>query len=228
MPRNFGHQAAITAGLRLAAGELVLIMDDDLEDPPEIIPQFIDKAHEGYDVVFGVRKGRKIPLPLKFMFAMYYRLLYIISDIKMPYDSGDFCLMKRVVVTKLNSMPESNRYLRGMRSWLGFRQTGIEYERGSRLSGKSGYSIFKYCKLGFDGIFSFSYKPLYLVTLVGVLVFLLSLVLGTRVLIKKFTGQLDANPGLDDDYSAGAFYGQYTTFVVWYSGPVYFSYLRRG
>src|SRR5258708_5955553 len=130
--RNFGHQAAITAGLEFVSGTTAIIMDDDLEDPPEVLPQFLAKLDEGYDVVYGIRKRRHRPLPYRMLYLLFYRLLGSLLDIHIPYDAGDFCAMRRPVVDTMNAMPESNRYLRGMRAWCGFRQTGLEYDRGRR------------------------------------------------------------------------------------------------
>ena len=144
LSRNFGHQAAISAGLKYAAGNRVVIMDDDLEDPPKVIPVFLSKIDEGFDIVYGIRKGRKRSIFYKILFNVWYRILNTLTDVSMPYDSGDFCALTRKVVNSLNKMPERNRYLRGMRTWLGYKSTGIEYERGKRFAGKSGYSLIKY------------------------------------------------------------------------------------
>ena len=168
--RNFGHQAAITAGLSVAAGDMVAIIDDDLEDPPEVLPLLIDKIRDGFDVVFGIRRKRKRNWIQRFLFAAFYRILSSLVDVQMPGDAGDFCVMTRRVVNALNSMPESNRYLRGLRAWAGFEQTGIEYERGLRLANKSGYNFYKYLKLALDAVFSFSYKPLEYVAKIGFLI----------------------------------------------------------
>lgn len=168
--RNFGHQAAITAGLAAATGNMVAIMDDDLEDPPEVLPLLIKKIHDGFDVVYGIRRNRKRDRMHRFLFAAFYRVLSGLVDVKMPGDAGDFCVMTRRVVNALNAMPENNRYLRGLRAWTGFEQTGIEYERGQRLANQSGYNLYKYFKLASDAIFSFSYKPLEYVAKIGFLI----------------------------------------------------------
>lgn len=179
--RNFGHQAAVTAGLEIATGNLVAIIDDDLEDPPEILPSMISKIHEGFDVVYGIRRKRKRSLLHRFLFKAFYRILGALVDLKLPGDAGDFCVMSRRIVQALNAMPENNRYLRGLRAWAGFDQTGIEYERGSRLANESGYSFGKYCKLALDAIFSFSYKPLEYVSKFGLIVALCSFFYGVYV-----------------------------------------------
>jgi glycosyltransferase involved in cell wall biosynthesis len=144
LSRNFGHQTAITAGLQVSSGEMVVVMDDDLEDQPELLPKFISKAQEGYDVVYGIREKRKVSIPRRLAFSFFYRLMNRLSDIDMPYDSGDFCLMKRPIVQALNAMPETNRYTRGLRTWLGLNQVGIKYERSVRYTGQSGYRLINY------------------------------------------------------------------------------------
>lgn len=195
LSRNFGHQTAITAGLELSSGEMVMVMDDDLEDQPELLPKFLSKAREGYDVVYGIRKKRKVSIPRRLAFSFFYRLLNRLSPIDMPYDSGDFCLMKRPIVDALNAMPETNRYIRGLRAWLGLRQVGIEYERGRRPTGQSGYRLINYIKLGMDGILSFSYKPLTFVSVIGFVVASASFLAGMRLIILKFTQESIDVPG---------------------------------
>jgi glycosyltransferase involved in cell wall biosynthesis len=193
--RNFGHQAAITAGLQSASGETVVVMDDDLEDPPEILPQFFAKMNEGFDVVYGVRKTRRRALPYRLMYRLFYRLLGHLVAIKIPYDAGDFCVMRRRVVDTLNAMPESNRYLRGMRAWCGFRQTGLEYDRGERFASESGYTLKKYFALALDAIFSFSYKPLKFVSMAGGVIAAISFVYAIRLIIGRLTGEYQNVPG---------------------------------
>ena len=193
--RNFGHQSAVTAGLERATGEMVVVMDDDLEDPPEVVPRLIEKAREGYDVVYGVRRRRKVSIFRRAAFFFFYRLLNRMSEVDMPYDAGDFCLMRRPVVDALNAMPERNRYIRGLRSWLGFRQTGIEYDRASRHSGESGYTLRRYIRFAIDGLLSFSYRPLTLMGLAGAVVSLISFALGVRLLLFAVTGRLPNVPG---------------------------------
>lgn len=193
--RNFGHQAAVTAGLEFASGEMVVIMDDDLEDPPELLPDLIARARSGYDVVYGIRRKRKISLFKQTSFFIFYRVLNWLADIEMPYDAGDFCLMKRPVVDTLNSLPESNRYIRGLRSWLGFKQAGVEYERGARYAGESGYSLPKYIRTALNGVFAFSYRPLTYVSVMGFVIAFVSFVLGTRLIILKLTDHVRDVPG---------------------------------
>jgi glycosyltransferase involved in cell wall biosynthesis len=193
--RNFGHQAAITAGLEFVSGATAIIMDDDLEDPPEILPRFLAKLDEGYDVVYGIRKRRHRPLPYRVLYRLFYRLLGSMVDIHIPYDAGDFSAMRRPVVETMNAMPESNRYLRGMRAWCGFRQTGLEYDRGERLASESGYTLKKYLALALDAIFSFSYKPLKFVSLAGFLVAGVSFLYVVRLIIGRLTGEFNQVPG---------------------------------
>lgn len=193
--RNFGHQAAVTAGLAHATGDLVAIMDDDLEDPPEILPLLLARLAEGFDVVYGVRRRRKRSPWHRFLYKAFYQVLGAMSDIRMPADAGDFCVMRRRVVDVLNAMPENNRYLRGMRAWVGFRQTGVEYERGARASGESGYSLRKYFALASTAVFSFSYKPLEYVSKLGVLVAMGSFVMAGYLVYMKVSGRLPDVPG---------------------------------
>jgi dolichol-phosphate mannosyltransferase len=193
--RNFGHQAAITAGLEFVSGATVIVMDDDLEDPPEILPQFLAKLNEGHDVVYGVRKRRQRALPYRLLYRLFYRVLGSLVNIRIPYDAGDFCVMNRPVVNAMNAMPESNRYLRGMRAWCGFRQIGMEYDRGERFANESGYTFSKYAALALDAIFSFSYKPLKLVSLAGLLIAGFSFLYGARLIVLRLTGNYDDVPG---------------------------------
>jgi dolichol-phosphate mannosyltransferase len=195
LSRNFGHQAAITAGLEFASGEMVIIMDDDLEDPPEVLPRFIDAMRQGFDVVYGIRKRRKRSVLHRFVYSLFYRVLGNLSDIRIPYDAGDFCIIRRRVVEALNNMPENNRFLRGLRAWSGFRQTGIEYERGGRFAGESGYGLRKYFSLAVNGIVSFSFRPLTIISLVGAFIALVSFLLGTLFVVLKLSDRIPDVPG---------------------------------
>ncbi len=174
LSRNFGHQTAITAGLDHATGDAVVVMDGDLQDAPEVIPQLVEKYHEGFDVVYAKRVRRKEPWLLRLCYFVFYRMIAKLSDIQLPLDSGDFGLMSRRVVDHLRRMPEHHRYLRGMRSWVGFRQTGIDVERADRHSGRSKYNLLRLMKLAFDGIFAFSIVPIRAAALVGAAVMFLS------------------------------------------------------
>lgn len=193
--RNFGHQAAITAGLNRATGDKVVIMDDDLEDPPEVLPKLFEKLDEGFDVVYGVRKKRKRSIFYRIMYKAFYRFLSSMVDINIPNDAGDFCLMRRKVVLTLNAMPERNRYLRGLRAWSGFKQTGYEYDREERFANESGYNFSKYIALAFDAIFSFSYKPLKFLALFGVAMSTLSFVFALILIFYKLSGRISGVPG---------------------------------
>lgn len=193
--RNFGHQAAVTAGLQFASARYIAIIDDDLEDPPELLPAFLKKIEEGFDVVYGVRRKRQRSIPHRLMYRLFYRVSGLLSDISIPNDAGDFCIMTRRVRDTLVSMPENNRYLRGMRAWVGFKQAGIEYSRDKRYAGQPGYSIRKYVQLAFNGIFSFSYKPLKYVTFLGMLIALVSFEEIGRIIFLKLSGQMRDVPG---------------------------------
>jgi dolichol-phosphate mannosyltransferase len=188
--RNFGNQMAITAGLRASQGEYVVVMDDDLEDPPEVISDLLAKAAEGFEVVYAVRKKREISALKYRVYKLYYFIFSKLSNYDIPQNVGDFCIMHRMVVDVLNSMPENNRYIRGLRSWSGFQQTGIEFDRRTRHSGKSGFSLAKYFKFGFDGLFSFSYKPLLLMTYLGMFLSSFSFLLALTFIILKLANKL--------------------------------------
>ncbi len=167
LSRNFGHQAAITAGLRHVRGELVAMLDADLQDPPEVLTTFFAKANEGFDVVYGIRTRRKEGPFKRFAYFSFYRLLALVADIDIPLDAGDFCVMTRRVVDALNALPESNRFVRGLRSWVGFKQTGVVYERHKRSAGAPEHTLRMLVQLALDGIFNFSTRPLRLITLAG-------------------------------------------------------------
>ena len=160
LSRNFGHQAALTAALETVTGDVVIVMDGDLQDRPEEIPRFLAEYEKGYDVVYAQRMQRKESLALRASYFTFYRLLNRLSELEVPVDSGDFALLSRRVVDQLNLLPERHRYLRGLRTWIGFRQTGILVERDRRAGGESSYSTRKLLRLAFDGIFAFSVTPL--------------------------------------------------------------------
>jgi len=174
--RNFGHQTAVTAGLNQVTGDVVAVMDADLQDPPEVLPRFLDKWREGYDVVYAIRKKRKEGPFKRLAYWAFYRILDYLSSIRIPLDSGDFCLMDRRVVDLLNALPERNRFVRGLRSWLGFKQIGVEYERDARYAGEVKYTLRKLIQLAFDGIVSFTYRPLQMIGAAGLIISLLSFI----------------------------------------------------
>lgn len=166
--RNFGHQTAITCGMDYAAGEAIVIIDADLQDPPEVIPEMIAKWREGYEVVYGKRSSREGETVFKKWSAKtFYRFLHRMSDVEIPTDVGDFRLIDRKVRDVLLRIPEHNRYVRGLIAWLGFRQTYVLFERQARAAGVTKYPLKKMLKLASDGITSFSYKPLRIATTIG-------------------------------------------------------------
>jgi glycosyltransferase involved in cell wall biosynthesis len=170
LSRNFGHQIAVTAGLEEASGDAVVVIDADLQDPPEVIPQMVQLWREGNDVVYGLRIDRKGESKFKLWTAkVFYRLINRLSEIKMPFDTGDFRLLDRRVVEVINAMPERARFLRGMVSWAGFRQISLPYERAARQAGASKYPLRKMVHFAMDGIISFSLVPLKLAIWTGFL-----------------------------------------------------------
>ncbi len=170
LARNFGHQIAVTAGIDAARGDAVVLIDADLQDPPEVIPQMISRWEEGYDVVYGTRISRSGESAFKLATARcFYRLLNRLSEIPIPLDTGDFRLMDRGVVDVLKSMPERHRFIRGMVTWVGFRQIELPYERAERLAGISKYPLRKMIAFALDGILSFSSKPLRLAMMLGII-----------------------------------------------------------
>jgi len=170
LARNFGHQIAVTAGLNFVQGKCIIVMDADLQDPPELILTMIEKWHQGYQVVYAQRISRQQESRLKRLTAyLFYRILRRLAKVDIPVDTGDFCLMDRQVVDILNSMPERNRYIRGLRAWVGFRQTSVLFERNPRFAGNVKYTFGKSLSLAIDGIISFSTVPLRLATYLGII-----------------------------------------------------------
>jgi len=199
--RNFGHQIAVTAGMDYAQGDAVVLIDADLQDPPELILEMLAKWREGYEVVYAIRAERKGETWFKeFTAKAFYRIIYKITDIDIPMDTGDFRLMDRKVVNALKTMHEKHRFRRGMSVWVGFRQTGVKYVRAERYAGETKYPLKKMLKFAMDGITSFSYFPLQLATYIGFVAALLA-VLGIIVtIILRLSG-------------SHAFFGQATTLV---------------
>lgn len=176
--RNFGHQSAVTAGLKEATGDAVVIIDADMQDPPELIKDMLKLWEDGNEVVYAVRKKRRGESIFKVLSAkMFYKLLYSLSDVEIPKDAGDFRLVDRKVVDVINSLPEHNKYLRGLFSWVGFKQKPIKYVRKERFAGKTKYPLKKMLKLAYDGIISFSNKPLKLIGSIGLFSIVLSFIL---------------------------------------------------
>ncbi|MDP4179593.1 MAG: glycosyltransferase family 2 protein [Bacillota bacterium] len=169
--RNFGHQLAITAGMDYTEGEAIIVIDADLQDPPEVIPKMIEKWKEGYEVVYGKRAERKGDTFFKkFTAAVFYRLLRKMTDVDIPVDTGDFRLIDRKVCIALANANERSRYIRGLISWLGFKQIGVEFSRDKRFAGETKYPLKKMIKFAFDAITSFSYKPLKIATYAGTII----------------------------------------------------------
>ena len=176
--RNFGHQAAVTAGLKYITGDAVVIMDADLQDPPELVPDMLKKWEEGYEVIYGKRKKRDGESAFKLLTAKaFYATLNKLSDVEIPKDTGDFRLVDRKVVDVVNSLPEHNKFLRGLFSWVGFKQYPYEYERKERFAGKTKYPLKKMLKLAKDGIIGFSTKPLKIVGGLGILSVVVSIII---------------------------------------------------
>ncbi len=199
--RNFGHQIAVTAGMDYARGDAVVLIDADLQDPPELILDMLKKWREGYEIVYAVRTERKGETWFKqFTAKLFYRIIYKITDINIPMDTGDFRLMDRKVVNALKTMREKHRFLRGMSVWVGFRQTGVNYVRAERYAGETKYPFKKMLKFALDGITSFSYLPLQLATYIGFAAALLAVIGIVITVILRLSG-------------SQAFYGQASTLV---------------
>jgi dolichol-phosphate mannosyltransferase len=200
--RNFGHQIAVTAGLDYSRGQAVIIIDSDLQDPPEVLPDLIAKWREGYEVVYAVRSEREGETWFKLFTAkLFYRLIYKITDVDIPLDTGDFRLLDRKVVNVLNQMREHHRFLRGMSVWVGFRQIGVPYKRAARYAGETKYPMRKMIRFASDAITSFSYFPLQLATYVGFFSAGLAILAIPVVVLLRLTG-------------SQAFFGQATTLIA--------------
>lgn len=188
LSRNFGHQAALTAGLDHARGEAVVALDGDLQDPPELIPDLLEKWREGFDVVYAVRTKRKEGLAKRLGYFAFYRLLRGVSDLPIPLDAGDFCLLDRRPLDALNRLPERDRFVRGLRSFVGFRQTGVRYERDPRFAGKPKYSLAKLLGLAVTGLVNFSTFPVRTMAWLAVLLALAGVGCGMTILTGVLTG----------------------------------------
>lgn len=182
LARNFGHQAAITAGMTVARGDVLAIMDCDLQDPPEVLPNFLAKWRDGNQVVYAVRRKRKEWFGKRLAYWSFYRLMAAVSELDIPLDSGDFCVMDRSALDLLNSLPERQRFVRGLRTWVGLKQVGVEYERDARAAGVPQYTFRKLLKLASDGLVSFSSVPLRMVTRFAVAAFGLACALAVYVI----------------------------------------------
>ncbi|MCB0211561.1 MAG: glycosyltransferase family 2 protein [Anaerolineae bacterium] len=200
--RNFGHQIAVTAGMDYAQGKAVILIDSDLQDPPELILKMLDKWREGYKVVYAIRSERKGETWFKLFTAqLFYRLIYRITDVNIPLDTGDFRLMDRQVVDQMKAMKEHHRFIRGMTSWVGFTQTGVEYVREERFAGETKYPLRKMVRLAITAITGFSIFPLQMATFVGFATAIISAILIVFVIIARLSGYQ-------------AFEGQTTTLVM--------------
>jgi dolichol-phosphate mannosyltransferase len=200
--RNFGHQLAVTAGMDYSRGQVVIIMDSDLQDPPEVIPDLLAKWREGYEVVYAIRSEREGETWFKlFTASLFYRLIYRITDVDIPLDTGDFRLMDRKVINVLNQMRERHRFLRGMSVWSGFRQTGVEYKRAARFTGETKFPLRKMVKFASDAITSFSYVPLQIATYLGFFSAGISILAIPAVIVARLAG-------------SKAFEGQATTLIA--------------
>ena len=189
LSRNFGHQVAVTCGLDHACGDAVVVMDGDLQDPPEVLPDLIRTWRDGFDVVYAVRKQRKENLVKVWAYKAFYWTLRKVSYLDIPLDSGDFSLMDRRVVDLLSRMPERNRFVRGLRTWVGLKQTGYEYEREARYAGESKYSLGKLFRLAFDGLISYSFVPLRVVSNLGMFVSLTAMLYMVYLLVAQTFGE---------------------------------------
>jgi glycosyltransferase involved in cell wall biosynthesis len=195
LSRNFGHQAALSAALDYASGDVVVPMDADLQDSPETIPRFLEEYQKGFDVVYAVRVRRKEGWLLRTCYALYYRIQSYLANIEVAVNSGDFCLMSRRVVEQLKHAPERHLYLRGLRTWVGFRQTGVEVERAKRFSGTTKYTLPKLLQVAFDGIFAFSITPLRAATLFGLCTTAIATLFALYAVYVKLSGG-QAPPGV--------------------------------
>jgi len=191
LARNFGHQIAISAGLDFARGDGVIIMDADLQDPPEILPEFIEKWREGHDIVYAIRTNRKEGWLKRHAYTFFYRILQRIANIQIPLDAGDFCIMDRKAVIILTNMPERNRFMRGIRSWIGLDQVGLAYDRDSRYAGQPKFTLSRLIYLALDGLVSFSFLPLRAISIIGFVISFISIILAISYTIQKLTSGLN-------------------------------------
>ncbi len=208
LARNFGHQKAITAGIDLSSGDAVIVMDGDLQDPPEVICDFIKKWEEGFHVVYGVRRKREGETHFKLFTAkIFYRFISSLSEVDIPLDAGDFRLIDRKVANALMQVREEHRYIRGIISWLGFKQIGVEYERDRRYAGVTKYTLRKMIRFALDGVTSFSEKPLYLSSYLGLGVASLAMIWGAWIIAQRLLGFSHTIIGWSSTVAAIAFLG---------------------
>jgi len=224
--RNFGHQCAVTAGLKYVTGDAIVIIDADLQDPPELIPEMLKLWEEGNEVIYGKRKKRDGESKFKLLTAsMFYKTLNVLSDVDIPKDTGDFRLVDRKVVDVINSMPEHNKFLRGLFSWVGYKQYAYEYERKERFAGETKYPLKKMLKLAADGIISFSTKPLKLLGGLGLLSILISFVILIYAILSFVFSWNNITAGWTSIMVAITFFAGVQLLSIWmiseYIGRVY-------
>lgn len=224
--RNFGHQAAVTAGLQYVTGDAIIIMDADLQDPPELIPDMLKLWEEGNEVIYGKRKSREGESVFKLFTAkMFYKTLNALSDVEIPKDTGDFRLVDRKVVDTVNLLPEHNKFLRGLFSWVGYKQTPFEYERKERFAGETKYPLKKMLKLASDGIISFSTKPLKIVGALGIFSIVISIILFIYALISYIFKFNNLSAGWTSIMVAVTFFAGVQLLSIWimseYIGRIY-------
>ena len=214
--RNFGHQAAVTAGLKFVTGDVAVIIDADLQDPPELIPDMLKLWEQGNDVVYGKRKSREGESKFKLFTAKaFYRTLNALSDVEIPCDTGDFRLVDRKVVDTVNSLPEHNKFLRGLFSWVGYKQIPFEYERKERFAGKTKYPLRKMLKLASDGIISFSTKPLKIVGGLGLISIFLTILILIYALLSFVFSANGPEPGWTSIMVAQTFFSGVIMLAIW-------------
>ena len=230
--RNFGHQCAVTAGLKYITGDAIVIIDADLQDPPELIPEMLKLWEDGNEVIYGKRKSREGESKFKLLTAsMLYKTLNALSDVEIPKDTGDFRLVDRKVVEVINSLPEHNKFLRGLFSWVGFKQIPFEYERKERVAGKTKYPLSKMLKLAQDGIFSFSTKPLRIVGTMGIISILISIIILIYSILSYIFNWNDLASGWTSMMVTMTFLGGMILISLWmigeYVGRIYDETKRR-
>jgi dolichol-phosphate mannosyltransferase len=231
LSRNFGHQVALSAGLDAAAGDAVIIMDADLQDPPELVPELVAKWREGYEIVYAVREDRRVePLWRRSTISLAYRLLARMSEVEIPVDAGDFRLVDRRALDAFKALRESNRYVRGMFSWVGFRQVGVPYTREARFGGKTKYPLRKLIRLGSDGLLSFSDTPLRVSLVLGFVVSIGAFLLGTTTIVLRILN-IGYVPGWTSIVTVVTFLGGVQLVVIGmlglYVGRIYDEVKRR-
>ncbi len=206
LSRNFGQQAALLIGLERAEGDCIAIMDDDLQDPPEILPRFFQVLDNGQDIVYGIRKSRKEGWLKRFFYAAFYRILDLLCATKIPLDAGDFCVMNRKAANAILKLKSTRPFLRGSRAWIGFKQIGLLYERAARLDGNSGYTFKKYLQFAITGILAFSYIPLRLITYFGLTTAFICVIYTILVIAGRLMGTFSV-PGYTSTLVVLVFFG---------------------